>query len=411
MLALNNKKDCVGCFACVSKCPSHCTTMIPDNEGFLYPTIEKKHCIDCGLCEKVCPVINKLSLPSIKPQTYAAKHKDETIRRMSSSGGIFTALAEIILQRKGVVFGAKFNDQWEVVHDYVESVDALSVFRGSKYVQSLIGNSYNKAEGFLKQNRDVLFSGTPCQIAGLRRFLGKNYDNLIAIDFVCHGVPSPKVFRLYLKAFLKGRQYTDANANTVLAPPFHSLRGISFRDKTTGWKRYSFITQHSPGKDQELITFRETLNINIFMRGFLHDIYLRPSCYACPAKSFTSGSDITIGDYWGIEKYYAHFDDDRGTSLVLVSSINGERLYQLIGDRIIGIKTSYEQALRGNPSLECSVKPHPMREYFFINLTEDNLCHRVVSLTKPTLVQIIKRNISRMLHLTGIIRLVKKTCI
>lgn len=198
MIHITDKRDCCGCNSCVQRCPKSCIRMREDDEGFLYPEVDESVCIDCGLCEKVCPVIHQAreNRPIV---VCAAKNKSEEIRYQSSSGGVFTALANEIIREGGVVFGAGFDENWEVKHDCTETVEGLSAFRGSKYVQSRIGDSFKKAEQFLKIGRTVLFSGTPCQIAGLKRFLRKEYDNLLTVDFICHGVPSPGVWREYLK--------------------------------------------------------------------------------------------------------------------------------------------------------------------------------------------------------------------
>ena len=198
MIKILDKKDCCGCNACVQKCPKHCITMKEDKEGFLYPNVDENVCIDCHICEKVCPVLNQ-NMERMPLNVYVGKNPNEEIRIKSSSGGLFTMLAEQVIDDIGVVFGATFNEKWTVVHDYVETKEGLAKFRGSKYVQSNIGNSFKKAMDFLNEGRKVLFSGTPCQIAGLKNYLRKDYDNLITVDFICHGVPSPGVFRTYLQ--------------------------------------------------------------------------------------------------------------------------------------------------------------------------------------------------------------------
>lgn len=202
MINIKDKSNCCGCNACVQKCPKQCISMREDDEGFLYPYVDKILCIDCGLCEKTCPVIN--SKEERKPlNVFAAKKPNDEVRMQSSSGGIFTLLAENVIDEGGVVFGAGFNERWEVVHSFAEKKEDLAKFRGSKYVQSKVGNSYKQAEAFLKQGRKVLYSGTPCQIAGLKQYLRKDYANLLAVDFICHGVPSPGVFRTYLRAIVR----------------------------------------------------------------------------------------------------------------------------------------------------------------------------------------------------------------
>ena len=368
MIDIKEKKNCCGCEACVQRCPKSCITMREDNEGFLYPEVDKNICIDCGLCEKVCPVINQAE--ERKPlAVYAAKHKDEQIRMASSSGGAFTAIAESVIDEGGVVFGAKFNQDWDVVHSYTETKEGLGAFRGSKYVQSRIGESYKEAEGFLKAGRKVLFSGTPCQIAGLKRFLRKEYDNLLTVDFICHGVPSPGVWREYLKEET-ARQCGEKNS--VLQRPIHErnalIEGISFRDKRLGWKKYSFAlalstTNGSGAKNTVLLS--EPLNKNIFLRGFLADLYLRPSCHACPSKSFKSRSDITIGDFWGVQKIMPQIDDDKGVSIIIVNSINAKTY---ITKCLIELwPTIYDKILYYNSAIHSSAKMTCKRNSFWKN--------------------------------------------
>lgn len=229
MLQLTDKQDCCGCHACASVCARQCITMQEDNEGFLYPVVDASTCTDCGLCEKVCPVINQ-DEPRKPLKVYAAKNRNEEIRRQSSSGGIFTPLAESVIRDGGVVFGAKFDKDWNVVHAWTDTIEGITDFRGSKYVQSTIGDAYREAREFLKQGRKVLFSGTPCQIAGLRKFLRKEYDNLLAVDVVCHGVPSPLVWRKYLEETrVKLRAERDAGKNTVSVSAMPPLRRLEIR--------------------------------------------------------------------------------------------------------------------------------------------------------------------------------------
>ena len=236
MIHIEEKSKCCGCNACVQRCPKHCIAMREDEEGFLYPIIDESSCINCGLCEKVCPVLNQGE--ERKPlKVYAAKNRNEEIRMQSSSGGIFTLLAEQIIQEGGVVFGARFDENWDVIHDYTETIDGLASFRGSKYVQSRVGETYKQAESFLKQGRKVMFAGTPCQISGLKLFLCKDYENLLTVDFICHGVPSPGVWRKYLEELI-ARQ--GGGKNSVLSHPNELITHIEFRNKRLGWKKYSF---------------------------------------------------------------------------------------------------------------------------------------------------------------------------
>lgn len=214
MIRIDRPTDCCGCEACAQRCPKQCIAMHADAEGFLYPRINTAACIDCGLCEQVCPVLRPAA-PRTPTAVYAAKNPDERIRMESSSGGVFTLLAERTIRAGGVVFGARFDEAWEVVHDSTETIEGLAAFRGSKYVQSRIGTSFARAEEFLKQGRQVLFTGTPCQIAGLNRFLRRSYDNLLTVDVVCHGVPSPLVWRRYLDEIGGGGDLAHLDAGQI----------------------------------------------------------------------------------------------------------------------------------------------------------------------------------------------------
>ena len=365
MLQLTDKQDCCGCHACVSVCARQCITMQEDNEGFLYPVVDASTCTDCGLCEKVCPVINQ-DEPRKPLKVYAAKNRIEEIRRQSSSGGIFTPLAESVIREGGVVFGAKFDKDWNVVHAWTDTIEGIADFRGSKYVQSTIGDAYREAREFLKQGRKVLFSGTPCQIAGLRKFLRKEYDNLLTLDVVCHGVPSPLVWRKYLEETReKLRAKHDAGKNTVSSSlmDLPVITGISFRDKTHGWKKYGFRLRYAASKaagnsvsasaNGSECTLLQPFPENVFMKGFLSNFYLRPSCYACSVRTGKSGSDITIADFWGVQNYYPEFDDDRGVNLVLVNTDKGRMAYEQTNAD--SIESTYEQGLNQNPCLEHSV--------------------------------------------------------
>lgn len=370
MINIIDKKDCCGCSACVQKCPRQCISLREDVEGFLYPIVNKEACIDCGLCEKVCPILHPGD--EHKPfKVFAAKNNSEKKRSESSSGGIFTVLAESVLDEGGVVFGAKFNEHWDVIHDYTDTKEGLAAFRGSKYVQSKIGDCFIQVKSFLVQGRKVLFSGTPCQISGLKRFLGKEYDNLLTVDFICHGVPSPRVWRMYLDETIA----RECVGNSVMLCSTHDRRTlvkkISFRDKRLGWKKYGFallLSASDERKTENTVLFFEPSSKNIFMRGFLRDIYLRPSCYQCPSKKMASGSDLTLGDFWGMANVLPELDDDKGYSVLMHNNAERpiERLLGNVGFREI----HYEDVLRYNPSLEISVKPPRYRKLFFSYLNK-----------------------------------------
>ena len=373
MINIIEKVNCCGCAACVQKCPKQCISLQEDNEGFLYPKVNTETCIDCGICEKVCPVLNPYE--ACEPhQVYAAINKDEKIRMESSSGGIFSLLAEPIIRDGGVVFGARFDEEWQVTLDYTENIEGLSAFRGSKYVQARTGNTYKQCEQFLKEGRKVLFTGSPCQIAGLHHYLRKEYENLVTCDFVCHGVPSPKVWRMYLKEVVEGGK--------------RAISDIKFRNKDNGWKSFNFkLTYDEKNKKTILSSCHRD---NLYMRAFLKDMILRPSCHNCKAKQGRSKSDITIADFWGIQKIYPEFDDDKGTGLIIIHSDKGKT--SLAWSQIEYMEAQYDDASPFNNGLKPSMPAHPNRTKFFNKLDDtDNLAKLIIDCTKPSFRQRIRR--------------------
>lgn len=397
MIQIKDKSACCGCAACVQRCPKQCISLKEDKEGFLYPIVDKNTCIDCGLCEKVCPIINP-NEPREPLKVYAAKHKDDEIRMKSSSGGIFTLLAEQIIDEGGVVFGARFDEYWEVMHDYTETKEGLAVFRGAKYVQSRIGNTYLQAENFLKQGRKVMFTGTPCQIAGLKRFLRREYENLLAVDFVCHGVPSPKVWRMYLDETL-ARQ--GIGKNTVLSHAMlrqKFIRSVEFRSKSTGWKKYSFaltLTKATADGEENSVLLSSVFGENPFMRSFLCDFILRPVCYQCTCKSGRSGADITLGDFWGIERIKPELDDDRGCGLVMNYTNNKCYFHNHNKNEM-----TYENAKLGNPSISKSVHIPLNRKFYFHRLDKTcSVSHSISDIESVNALKRIYRRFYRLLSL------------
>lgn len=366
MVSIQEKQDCSGCSACAQRCPKHCITMTEDNEGFLYPVINKDNCIDCGLCEKVCHELHPYN--EREPlKVLAAINKDERVRLASSSGGIFYLLAEKTISEGGVVFGARFDENWQVLIDYAETMEGVKPFMGSKYVQARTATSYKNAERFLKQGRKVLFSGSPCQIAGLHHYLRKQYNNLTTADFVCHGVPSPKVWKLYLD------EIVSAVSN---------VKDVNFRNKDNGWKKFNFSLSYNEGnKTISISSFHGT---NHYMRAFLNNMILRPSCYECKAKKGCSHSDITIADFWKINREIPEMDDDKGTGLVLVNTDKGQAA--LNWNKVKIMESSFDVAKRYNDGLSEFTKPHPKRESFFAHLHEaESVIDLINKYLRPTL--------------------------
>lgn len=353
MINISKKSECCGCEACVQKCPKQCIEIILDKEGFYYPVVDTEHCINCHLCEKVCPIINFESINSaVNPlKAYAVKNTDVTARKNSSSGGVFVSLANHIIENGGVVFGAMFDEDFNVKHTYAQTSKELLPMLGSKYVQSHIGNCFSQAESFLKQGKTVLFTGTPCQIAGLYQFLGKEYDNLILVDVVCHGVPGPGLWNRYLK----GLGYSK------------KIKNILFREKEGySWSHYGFKIVIDSG-----VIYNDYAGNNSYMRAFLSDNSLRPSCYSCKHKR-KSGSDITLGDFWGINKILPDFVDETGISMVTVNTSKGKALFETIHD-LERIEVNPEVLIHCNKSIGVS-SPHPLsRRYFFRLYQKDSL--------------------------------------
>ena len=357
MILIPNKQDCTGCYACSSVCPVTAITMEADSEGFCYPVVDHNKCTRCAMCIAVCPIMETATrgrLVQSMPQAYAAYCLDEQLRLQSSSGGLFSLLAETIINSGGVVFGARFDDDFSVSHDYVENNEHLHKLRGSKYVQSRIGDMFKQVRGFLECDRSVMFTGTPCQISGLKRYLGREYDSLVCQDIICHGVPSPKVWQKYVT-------YRESCAAS-------GTQKIAFRRKDEGWKRYSVSFRFE--NDMEYV---QDLHNDLYMRAFLKNICLRPSCHACHFKSIYRESDITLADFWGIQHLVPTMDDDKGTSLVILHTQKGRELLKRLSGKVKIRPVSVTKAVQYNSAMTDSVKTHLDREAFFLGLDDERL--------------------------------------
>lgn len=345
---IENLNNCSGCHACYSICPKSAIAMNANHEGFLYPQIDKTRCVDCGLCGKVCPIFEPLKNKNVITNSYAAINKNEKNRMESSSGGIFTAIAEIIIDEGGVVFGAKFSDDYSVVHSWTETKEGLSDFRGSKYVQSVIGTTYKECKSFLENGRKVLFTGTPCQIQGLKKYLKNKYEDLLCMDVICHGVPSNKIWQKYVDHIL---QKTGKLRSDVVK--------ISFRRKDDGWKKFSLSFSFKNGSE-----YMENQLKGWWMLTFNKNIMMRNSCYECCAKGNQIVSDFTVGDFWGIEAYLNDFDDC-GTSIIYVNTEKGLQYLKSLKDKLrITLINNYD-AERYNTQLIKSIPINKKRELFF----------------------------------------------
>ncbi len=344
-MKIESLEECTGCHACFLRCPKSAISMQYSFEGFLYPQIDKSKCIECGECERTCPILTPTQNNNDKRIAFAAINSNDKVRLESSSGGMFTALAEKILAEGGVVFGAKFSDDFSVVHSWTDSSEELLLFRGSKYIQSEIGNTYRDCILFLEQGRKVLFTGTPCQIAGLKNVLKKDYDNLLLVDIVCHGVPSKLLWDKY-KTFIINKHKSNLNF-------------FSFRNKKKGWLNYNLFGVFNNGK-----VYSVNHDKDLFMNLYLSNNCLRKSCYTCQFKNTNSQADITLGDFWGINKVKSELFDNKGTSLMIVNTIKGENVVSKLEGCDIQ-ELQYEDCIKYNPSVIYASKKGEKRDAFY----------------------------------------------
>ena len=329
-MLVNPKKQCSGCGVCVKVCSVNAISLKSDKSGFSYPVIDLNKCIKCGLCKKKCSFNKKESIDNEleNPIIFAAKNKDEDMRMKSSSGGIFSLLANYVFKNNGSVYGATFNDKFEVEHIRIISKKHLNKLRGSKYVESKLGDIFSKVEKDLDEKQLVLFSGTPCQIAGLKSFLGKkSQDNLIVIDLVCHGIPSPKLLKkIFSELEIKNKS---------------KIKKFYFRHKCKNWKSTKTLVQFTNNK----ILVNDKF-LNSYMELFLRNISLRESCFNCVFANYNRVGDITLGDFWGIEKSHPEFDDNRGVSLVLLNTKKGQKLFDEIKEDLVCIRSNKNEAVQ-----------------------------------------------------------------
>lgn len=301
MIVITDKVTCCGCWACENICPKHCVVMKEDNEGFRYPEVDVEVCIECGLCEAVWPILHKPIKEHEETIGYVIQHKDNNIRRDSTSGGFFSAISDYVLNQNGYVFGAIYNKKMEVVHYGTNKKEEIQLFRGSKYVQSKIGHTYQEAKKLLQTGCLVCFSGTPCQIAGLKNYLKKDYANLITVDLVCRGNPSPLLFRKYL-------EYQQIKYK-------NKVTGVKFRDKYYGYN-YSTMTLDF---EDERIQYHYGMEADLMLKFFFKGLCSKPACHQCVFKSIERVSDFTIFDCWNA-KFYNKIMDKAGATHVFIHS-------------------------------------------------------------------------------------------
>lgn len=386
MISITEKQNCCGCGACRNVCPRNCITMAEDEEGFLYPKVDASCCVDCGFCSRVCVFQREEPLPQKEPPCYAAVAKDDAIRAASSSGGVFSLLAGRILAMGGVVYGvAMKEDMRSCAFLRVSEADELPKLQGSKYLQADVGETYREVKRDLAAGKQVLFSGVPCQIDALKLFLNREYENLYCAEVICHGTPSPLLWRKYV-------DYLEQKQERVI----HSA---CFRSKANGWRKNSLAI------DGKNIHYCQTASADPYLMMFSRDYSLRPSCYHCQSKKLASGADLTLGDFWGIWKTAPEMDDDRGTSLILVQTQKGAELLRGIEGSIVSKEMPFAISIASNSAYNKSVSRPKERDTFFTDLnaiTFDEMIHKYCALSA-------KENIKRSLKRSVLYKAIKKS--
>lgn len=338
------KGECTGCGACATVCPVKCIYMEYDKEGFLYPHFVAEKCINCNLCQKVCH-LNKHVNTVINRKAYFAKTLDKEILFKSSSGGIFSVIAEVVINQGGKVYGATYDDYYNVVHKGVSVRESIAILRKSKYVQSNMIECFEEIKKEIKNDRFVLFCGVPCQIAALKSYLSKMTDKLLTIDLICSGCPSPGVWRSYMEILVE--QYQSA------------IKSIDFRDKSNGWNNFSLKIEFENGN-----IYKKVHSDDLFLRAFIYKLINRPCCYKCKYIRGKNVADITLGDLWGVKEITGTYEND-GNSVVVVNTKKGEQLLQQVKKTCFTTEVDIKKVVRYNSPLINYYIPNIHRKRFF----------------------------------------------
>lgn len=379
--------DCTSCTACINICPKQCISIEKNEDDFDYLRIDKSKCVRCNKCENICPVINEINSTSLSIKAYAIKNKDEKIRLNSTSGGVFSLLANYVLENNGYVVGAAYDRTFNVKHIIVNDKSELYKLRGAKYIQSELGNIFTEIKQLLIHNKLVLFSGTPCQCIGLKSYLKKDYRNLIIVDLICHGVPSSKVWQSYI-------DYRANKENNGIRPI-----KINMRCKDSGWTNYAYSTEFTYENGKKTLISSEN---DLFMKAFVGNICLRPSCSNCKAKGLKRTADFTLGDYWGIWNQCPEFDDDKGVSAVFVHSDKAIELLHRLNNQLELLEVDVQKAYEDNSSFIKPSKSNLNRNEFLKHINANNfeeLINKYFSIkkSKNNMISRIERKLKRVI--------------
>lgn len=391
MIEIQDKMECCGCSACANVCPVTAIKMEPDEEGFLYPNVDTDTCINCGKCNRVCPIINAAEPTPYERKVYICQNKNEKIRLDSTSGGVFSALAKYVLDRNGYVFGAEFDENWTVIHGYTQNEDDLGRFRGSKYVQSNVGDSFRLVKEFLEENQWVLFTGTPCQVEGLHNFLGKEYEKLILMDIVCFSISSPGVWKAYL-----------SHLETSGKIDISKVKRIKFRDKTKYGYEYTLMTFYDENGEELYSSGPES---NQMLRSFVSNTSTRPSCYDCKFKKVNRVSDFTAWDCYNVYKYDTNLDDNKGTSHILIHDQKAEDMLEELGSSLLLKNVDLEKAVMSEPAMIQCAEPNEKRTKFFQEFEKEDPFNVFFQESAKTC---IERTLRKNLCKLGLYRFIKR---
>lgn len=369
MINITDKAKCTGCSACINICPKNAITFESDFAGYVYPKVNSANCVDCSLCEKVCPILNLVDVEKNyeEPKVKAAWNLDESIRINSTSGGVFSALADKFIDDGGFVVGATYTDTLEIKHTIICSKSEIKSLRQSKYAQSDLGDIFKQIKDILNADKKLMFCGSPCQVAGLKNYLGKDYDNLLLVDFICRGIISQKIYRNYLES-------VERHTNS-------SITKVHFKNKDFGWNRFSTKLSLENGD-----FYHKDRYTDEYMIGYLkYNLYLRPCCHDCRFKTLPRISDISLGDFWGIGNSDKKLDNDMGTSVVLINSGKGEKAFSMLDEMLFSTDSTIEQVTKGNACLLNIAPRGEYSDYFYKNFEKFDFIELINKIEKKAL--------------------------